>query len=157
MKKKVFGETLKNIILVISYKDCFKIYNTSKCIYTSAALCLNTDELFYRFENMSFFSSKLQRKLTNIFWKSYVLASLTLATVLLTFNLTCYSRFCILCILYIGLVCELFWSSMEERNIYCARVHFGWFLRTLFYPFVFHYFLLTRSISLGAAETKHNH
>ena len=33
------------------------------------------------------------------------------------------------------------WSSMEERNICCARVHFGWFLRTLFYPFVFHYFL----------------
>ena len=31
------------------------------------------------------------------------------------------------------------------------------FLRTLFYLFVFHYFLSTKCFSLGVAETKHNH
>ena len=44
------------------------------------ALRLNTDELFLQvWKYMSFFSRKLQRNLKSKFWKSYVLASLTLS------------------------------------------------------------------------------
>ena len=47
----------------------------------TSALRLNADELFLQvWKYISFFSRKLQRNLRNKFWKSYVLASLTLGT-----------------------------------------------------------------------------
>ena len=62
MRKKVFG-TLKKETLVIVYKDCFKLYDTSK--YISFTLEeLKTDELFLQvwktWKYVSFFTRKLE-------------------------------------------------------------------------------------------------